>query len=64
MCGAKGVLPSSYMLSSSLQDINPDPFALGGYGEMYKATLSGAMVCVKRMKVYTKDPPEKAMKVC
>ena len=51
------------MLSSDLQDIGPEPFASGGYGDVFKGTLDGSSVCVKRIRVYTHDDPQKAAKV-
>jgi hypothetical protein len=43
--------------------MDPEPFAEGGYGEVYKGVLDGSRVCIKRVRVYTKDAPEKARKV-
>jgi hypothetical protein len=64
ICG-RGILPTSYTLSSShLLNIRSEPFASGGYGDVYEGTLDGLRVCIKRIRVYTKDSPEKAMKVC
>jgi len=51
------------MLSSQL-DIEPDPFAAGGYGDVYKGTLGGAKACIKRVRVYTRDDPKTTMKAC
>jgi len=64
ICGTKGILPASYMLSSQLLNISSDPFARGGYGDVHKGTLNGSRVCVKRIRVYTRDGPQKAAKVC
>ena len=58
------MLPTSYTLSHQLIEISPEPFATGGHGDVHKGTLNGSIVCVKRVRVYAKDPPEKAMKVC
>ena len=54
----------SYTLSSSLLSIDPIPFASGGYGDVHDGTLGGSRVCVKRVRVYIKDGPQKATKVC
>ena len=48
---------------SQFLNIDAEPFASGGYGEVFHGTLDGSRVCIKRIKVYTKDPAEKAMKV-
>ena len=61
-CGDKGILPTSYALPPKLLHINPGPFASGGYGEVFKGALDGSMVCIKCVRVYAKDPPEKALK--
>jgi len=58
------ILPSSYTLSSDLLNISLDPFASGGFGDVFRGTLNGSRVCIKRMRVYIKDGPEKAAKVC
>jgi len=62
-CGASATLPTSYTLSCHLFNIGSDPFAKGGYGDVYKGTLDGSSVCVKRIRVYTKDDPKKTAKV-
>jgi hypothetical protein len=46
------MLPTSFVLSSDLGDIDPDPFALGDRADVYKGTLDGSAVCIKRMRVY------------
>jgi len=39
-----------------------EPFASGGFGDVYEGTLDGSRVCIKRVRVYTRDGPEKALK--
>jgi hypothetical protein len=56
------MLPTSYTISSHLT-INPEPFASGGYGDVYQGSLNGLRVCIKRVRVYTKDDPKKAERV-
>ena len=63
ICGTRGILPTSYTLPPDLLSIDLDPFARGGYGDVYRGTLDGSMVCVKRMQVYTGDDPRRAAKV-
>jgi len=58
------ILPSSYTLSSSLINIGRQPLASGGSGDIYKGTLNGLEVCVKRVRVYSKEGPKKATRVC
>jgi len=43
--------------------MGPDPFASGGYGDVYQGTLDGSRVCIKRIREYIMDGPEKAAKV-
>jgi hypothetical protein len=63
ICGAGRILPTSCTLSSNLLNIGPNPFIAGGYGDVYKGTLNGSKVCIKRMRVYTGDDPQRAAKV-
>ena len=51
------------MLSSNVLNIGPNPFIAGGYGDVYEGTLNGSKVCIKRMRVYTRDDPQRAAKV-
>ena len=64
MCGEMGILPTSYTSSSYHLVIGPNPFASGGYGDVYEGTLEGSRVCIKRVRVYTRDDPKMASKVC
>ena len=60
---ARGILPTSYTISSNLLNIAPEPFTSGGYGVVHEGTLDGSRVCIKRIPVYTLDGPQKAAKV-
>ncbi|KAF9644753.1 kinase-like protein [Thelephora ganbajun] len=62
VCGTKGILPTSYKLSTDLLRIDPNPFAVGGFGDVYRGTLNGSSACIKRVRVYIKDNPQKAAK--
>ncbi|KAF9644755.1 kinase-like protein [Thelephora ganbajun] len=62
ICGARAILPTSYTLSTDHLDIDPDPFARGGCGDVYRGTLNGSMVRVKRVQVYLKDGPQEVAK--
>ena len=55
-----GILPTSYILSPHLLNVDPEPFASGGCCEVYKGTLDGLKVCIKRVTVYDEDGPQKA----
>ena len=58
------ILPVSYPLSSEHLDVDHQPFASGGYGDIFEGTLDGSKVCVKRVRVYSKDILTKTKKVC
>ena len=62
-CSTEMILPTSYTPSSSLLKIGHHPVASGGPGDVYEGTLGGSRVCVKRVRVYSKDGPEKATRV-
>ena len=62
ICGAREILPTSYTLSSDLLNISSNPFAAGGYGDVYEGTLDGSRVCVKRARIYD-DEPRRVTKV-
>ena len=49
ICAAHTTLPRSYAISSRLT-VESDPFASGGFGEVYQGTLDGSSVCVKRLR--------------
>ena len=63
LCGMIRILPTSYTLSSHLLDIHPQPFAIGGFADVYDGTFNGSRVCIKRVRVYLQDDSEKALKV-
>ena len=62
ICGARGILPTSYTLSSNHLSVSPDPFAAGGYGDVHEGTLDGLKVCIKRVRAY-QEGPQRATKV-
>ena len=64
ICGTRTTFPSSYILSSQDLTVGHRPVASGGSGDVYEGSLSGSRVCVKRVRVYSKDGPNKATKVC
>ena len=63
MCGTRTILPTSYILSSPLQEIGSQFVASGDSSEGYGATLDGSRVCVKRVRVFSKGGPEGTIKV-
>jgi len=57
------MLPISYTIPSHLLTVGSDPFAQGPYGDVYEGTLNDSKVCIKRVRMYTQEGPEKAIKV-
>ena len=55
ICGARGVPPTSYILSPNLLEIDPLPFTSGGSCDVYKGTLNGSDVCIKHVRVYVQS---------
>ncbi|KAF9644879.1 kinase-like protein [Thelephora ganbajun] len=62
ICKTRAILPTSYTLSADLLRVDSDPFASGGFGDVYHGTFNGSRVCVKRVRVYLKEDPKKAAK--
>ena len=62
ICGARGILPTSYTLSSNHLSVSPNPFAAGWYGDVYEGTLDGSRVCIRRVRVY-QEGSQRATKV-
>ena len=63
VCGNRTILPPSYTLSSRILGIGPHPVAAGGSGDVYEGTLNDSRVCIKRVRIYSKEGPKKATKV-
>lgn len=59
ICGTRMILPLSYTLSSRVLHIGRQPVASGGSGDVYEGTLDNIRVCVKRVRVYSRDGPQK-----
>ena len=63
ICGTRVILPTSYSLPSHLLEINPQPFTSGGSCDVHQGTLRNSKVCVKRIRIYTEDVLQRAVKV-
>ena len=57
------ILPTSHILSSSILDVGHQPVASGGSGDIYEGILNGSRVCVKRVRIYSEDGPDKTTRV-
>ena len=55
MCATHTTLPTSYTIPSHLLTVDSYAFASGGFGDVYRGTLSGLPVCVKRLRVATPE---------
>ena len=49
------MLPTSYILPSHLLEVDPIPFTPRGTYDVYKGTLDGLKICVKRLPAYSRD---------
>ena len=56
-------LPTAYMLSPQVITVGRAPTASGGSGDVYEGMLNRSKVCVKRVRVYSKDGPQACTKV-
>lgn len=63
LCGASGVLPTSFTLADDLDNIEARSFASGGFADLYRATHKGKRVVVKILKATNKDDLENVQKV-
>lgn len=55
------ILPASCTLPSEVLAVSPDPFAAGGYGDVYQGTLNGSRICLKRVRMYTQEVAQKTL---
>ena len=61
ICGTGATLPTSYTIPSHRLDVDSEPFASGGFGDVYHGTLDGSNICIKRVRVY-KDVHSRLLK--
>jgi len=53
LCGIFGILPPSFVLEPTFDERETEPFATGGFSDVYKATLNRGPVVIKTLKVTT-----------
>ena len=58
------MLPTSYALPSQLLEVGSTPLIYGGFSEVYKGTLDGSNVCIKRVRIPGQDAEQEMAKVC
>jgi serine/threonine protein kinase len=63
ICGRRGILPDSYIISYSPDLSNNTPIASGGFGAVYRDVYNGIVVAVKVFKVWANHIPEKLKQV-
>ena len=63
ICGTRAILPTSYALSPQPLVTDPNPFASGGFADAYRGTLNGSGVCIKRLRMYRINGPQKVTEV-
>ena len=63
ICGTRTILPPSYTLSSQDLEVGLHPVAADGSGDLYMGTFNGLRVCVKRVRIHSKDNMTKVTRV-
>ena len=63
LCGTFTILPSSFVLGPTFDKREVEPFASGGFSDVYEATLNGRLVAIKTLNVSTSTDPGKAHRV-
>jgi hypothetical protein len=53
LCSTFGILPQSFILKPTFDNRETEPFAVGGFSDVYKATINGCPVAIKTLKVTT-----------
>jgi predicted unusual protein kinase regulating ubiquinone biosynthesis (AarF/ABC1/UbiB family) len=51
------------MLGPTFDERGAEPFAAGGFSDVYEATFNGRLVAIKTLKVTTTTDPEKLHRV-
>ena len=63
LCGTGAALQISRTFLPSLLSIGPDPATPEGYGYVHEGTLNGSRVCIKHVRVYSTDAPQRVVQV-
>ena len=63
LCGASGVLPSSFILADGFDTLESRPFTSGGFADVYRGTYKGQPVVAKALKTTSVDDLENVHKV-
>ena len=64
ICGTWGQLPASCTISDILLDTGDKPFASEALADMCEGTLNGSRVCVRKVRMYSGEDPQKVKRVC
>ena len=63
VCGTRAILPTLFLLSSQGLTVGHQPVSPTSSGDVYEGSFNGKNVCVKRVRIYSKDDSKKATKV-
>ena len=63
LCCTFAILPSSFILRPTFDERGAEPFATGGFSDVYEATLNERLVAIKTLKLNATANPEKLHKV-
>ena len=64
ICSSRNILPQSYTHLGSPPSTHKWPIAARGACDVYEGSIDNSKVCVKRLRIYSSDGPEKAKHVC
>ena len=63
LCDTFAILPSSFILGLTFCGRGTEPFATGGFSDVYEATFNGSLVAIKTLRTTTTLAPEKVYRV-
>jgi len=63
VCSTWEMLPTSYMIPSTLLNASAKPVSSGNFAEIYEGTLKGSKICVKQARISSKDSSQTALEV-
>ena len=64
LCSAFEILPSSFTLVPTFDEHQTKSFAMGGFSDVYEATLEGRRVAVKTIRITRTGGIDAVRKVC
>lgn len=64
LCGSFGIVPSSFLVEPTFEEVEATPFAFGGSSDVYPASFEGRRVATKALRISNNGNLERARKVC